>query len=374
MINTSSFFEILQKNHVDFFSGVPDSLLSDICGFINDNVNARQHIIAANEGNAVAHAVGYYLATNKIPLVYLQNSGFGNMINPILSITDDKVYAIPMIVLMGWRGEPNTKDEPQHIRQGEINEDLLNALKIPYNILDKKSDYASIVEESISTSLKLMKPFVILVRTNTFEKYKLAEVNTIQFPLVREDAVKQIVNSLTAEDIVVSTTGKTSRELYEYREFLGQSHEKDFLTVGGMGHTSSIALGIALAKTDRNIYCIDGDGSVIMHMGSLAINGQIKDLTNFKHIIINNGAHDSVGGQPTVGFKVSFVEIAKACGYSFAKVASEINEIDEGLSELSRHKGCGLLEIRVNKGARENLGRPKSTPTENKEAFQKFIL
>jgi phosphonopyruvate decarboxylase len=373
MIKPEIFFKKLVKSKIDFFVGVPDSLLSDICAYITDNVSPSKHIITANEGNAIANAVGYNLASGKIPLVYLQNSGLGNIINPILSIADDKVYSIPMIILMGWRGEPGVKDEPQHVRQGEVNEALLDAMQLPYTIMDNTSNSEIVIEQAIKIAVKFSKPYVILVRKDTFEKYKLVNDLRTSYPLVREDVVKMIVDALKKDDIVVSTTGKTSRELFEYRECLGHEHDKDFLTVGGMGHTSSIALGIAIEKKDRNVYCLDGDGSFIMHMGALAINGSIKELDNFKHIVINNGAHDSVGGQPTLGFQIDMVSIAKACGYSFATSAESIHSIKKSLENLANHKGRGFLEIKVNKGARENLGRPTTSTLENKIAFIKFL-
>lgn len=373
MINSKKFFEKLEQSNIDFFVGVPDSLLSDFSAYITDNVSSLKHLITANEGNAIANAVGYNLASGKIPFVYLQNSGFGNIINPILSIADDKVYAIPMIIMMGWRGEPGVKDEPQHVRQGEVNEALLDAIQLPYTIIDKYSDIEIVIEKAINIANKFSKPYVILVRKDTFEKYKLKNDLKTSFNLNREDVVKIIVDTLKNDDIVVSTTGKTSRELFEYRESIGHGHDKDFLTVGGMGHTSSIALGIAIEKKDRNVYCLDGDGSLIMHMGALAINGSVKGLDNFKHIVINNGAHDSVGGQPTAGFQIDMVSIAKACGYSYATSADSVDSIKKSLEILANHKGCGFLEIKVNKGARQNLGRPTTSTLENKIAFTKFL-
>jgi phosphonopyruvate decarboxylase len=373
MINPEKLFKTLKKNNVDFFSGVPDSLLKDFCAYISDNVDEDNHIIAANEGASIGLAVGYYLATSKIPMVYMQNSGFGNAINPILSIADDKVYGIPMLLMIGWRGEPGLKDEPQHVRQGEVNEDLLKAMHLPYLILSSDSDVDVVVEKAISTSVSNGKPFVLLVRNDTFEKYKLKKNILTSFDLNRENAVKLVIDSLRDVDIVVSTTGKTSREVFEYRDELEQSHDRDFLTVGAMGHTSSIAMGIAIAKPNKKVYCIDGDGSIIMHMGTLAINGQMKSVQNFKHIVINNGAHDSVGGQPTVAFNIDLSAIAKASGYSFSAIASTSSEISENLIKLAAHKGRGFLEIRVNKGSRENLGRPSTTPKENKLDFQEFL-
>ncbi|MDB5209796.1 MAG: phosphonopyruvate decarboxylase, partial [Sediminibacterium sp.] len=304
MIRPAYFFDLLQKAGIVFFSGVPDSLLKNFCDCIEDNARSVKHIICANEGTAVSLAVGYNLATGKLPMIYLQNSGLGNIINPVLSIADNKVYSIPMILLIGWRGEPDVKDEPQHISQGALSEALLNAIQIPYLILDETQDPVKAINQAVNIANERSKPFALLVRDKTFEKYVFAEIEKNSFELKREDAVKIIMDQLGSDDIIVSTTGKTCREVFEYREFLQQSHEQDFLTVGAMGHASSIAMGIAMEKPQKNVYCFDGDGSVIMHMGSMAINGSMKNVYNFKHIVINNGAHDSVGGQATVGFDI----------------------------------------------------------------------
>lgn len=373
MISTSSFYNALTSRGVDFFTGVPDSLLKDICAYISDNAPEERHLIAANEGASVGLAVGNYLASGKPALVYMQNSGFGNSINPLLSIADKEVYGIPMLLLIGWRGEPGVKDEPQHVKQGKISESLLRAMEIPYIILDENINIDTAIDEALKVATSEKKPFALLVRKNSFESYKLQKDVKSSFALDREGAVKLIIDQLKPNDIVVSTTGKTSREVFEYREALMQTHEKDFLTVGAMGHTSAIALGIAIEKKDRNVYCIDGDGSVLMHMGSLAINGMMNAVNNFKHIIINNGAHDSVGGQPTVGFDINFSKIAEGCGYTFVASASDIEDIKKKITAMAAHNGRALLEIKVNKGARKNLGRPTTTPKENKTAFKAFL-
>jgi len=295
MINTKQFYDSLINLDIDFFTGVPDSLLKDICAYITDETPKERNIISANEGGAIGLAMGYNMATSKIPLVYMQNSGFGNTINPLLSLADPKVYGIPMLLLVGWRGEPNIKDEPQHVKQGEVSETLLQSLNIPYSIISSEtSNLSKMLNDAMTTMRDQSTPYVILVRKGTFEPYSLKSENRTDFDLNREGAVKKIIDLISNEDIIVSTTGKTSREVFEYREEIGDSHEKDFLTVGGMGHTSQIALGIALSKPNRTVYCLDGDGAVLMHTGSLGIIGDLAP-PNMKHIIINNGAHDSVG-------------------------------------------------------------------------------
>jgi phosphonopyruvate decarboxylase len=311
-------------NSIDFFSGVPDSLLKEFCFCIDDRAAKQKHIIAANEGNAIALAAGYHLATDKIPLVYMQNAGFGNAINPLLSLCDRNVYSIPMLIVIGWRGEPEVGDEPQHVKQGKVTLKLFDLLDIPYRIMpDTNSEVKDCLDHLIKIASEKKTPVALVVKKNTFKEYKVGQKKDTLFELTREESIKLIVGKLNPVDIVVSTTGKTSRELYEYREQLQQGHNKDFLVIGSMGHSSQIALAIALEKPLRQVFCLDGDGSVIMHMGSLAIIGSQK-VSNFKHIIINNGSHDSVGGQPTVGFSISFVNI-DACVKSSHRQRSAIS-------------------------------------------------
>ena len=374
MLNCEEFCNLLIKNDIDFFAGVPDSILKDFCAYIIENAIDKNHIIAANEGNAIALAAGYHLATDKISLVYMQNSGQGNAINPLTSLVDKEVYGIPVLLLIGWRGEPGKKDEPQHMKQGKITISLLNTLGIPYKILpDNVEGVRKVLKTAINSMKKKSAPYALVVRKGTFKSCKLKNKIISQFELSREDAIKRIVDNLGDQDIIVSTTGKTSRELYEYREELCQGHSKDFLTVGSMGHSSQIALAIALSKPSQKVYCLDGDGALIMHMGSLAIIGS-KSPKNFKHIVLNNGAHDSVGGQPTAGLKIDIPAIAKACGYKTVLYAEKGLELEDKLKLLKSGDGPALLEIRVNKGARKYLGRPKSSPLENKKEFMRFLL
>ena len=313
MINTKLFFQNLVENNIEFFTGVPDSLLNSICSYITDNVSSKKHIIAANEGNALALGIGYYLASGKLPLIYLQNSGLGNIVNPLLSLADPDVYSVPMLLMIGWRGEPNATDEPQHKKQGRVTLKLLEAMEVPYQVLsiDTSDDQAKeIINKASKEALKNNAPFAIVIKKNTFSEYKIKKDKMVNSLLFREDAIKIIVDNLDDKDIVVSTTGFASRELFEYREKLKQGHNKDFLTVGGMGHANQIALGIAMQKPNRRVLCLDGDGSTLMHMGSLGISGNV-ECNNFKHIIFNNGAHDSVGGQPTVGYTQIFRVLPK---------------------------------------------------------------
>jgi phosphonopyruvate decarboxylase len=375
MISTQAFFQNLIKYDIRFFSGVPDSLLKNICSYITDNTSSKNHIIAANEGNALALGIGYHLASGKLPLIYMQNSGLGNVVNPLLSLADPDVYSVPMLLMIGWRGEPNVKDELQHKKQGRVTLKMLKAMEVPYQVLsiDTSDEQAKeIIKKASKEALKNNMPCAIVVKKGSFSEYKLKKDETANLPLFREDAIKIIVDNLDDKDIVVATTGVASRELFEYREELKQGHEKDFLTVGGMGHANQIALGIALQKPNRSVFCLDGDGAALMHMGSIAINGNIK-CDNFKHIVFNNGAHDSVGGQPTVGYSVDFQGIAKASGYSLVMQAITSKEVETQMTKLQKYKGTALLEIVVKKGFRQNLGRPTATPVENKNLLIGFI-
>ena len=373
MVNVDKIYSAFVDSGVDFFTGVPDSLLKNICAYVTDKAPKEKHIIAANEGAAVGIAAGYYMASGKLPLVYMQNSGLGNTVNPLLSLADGKVYSIPMILMIGWRGEPGVKDEPQHKKQGEVTLALLEAMQIPYVILDKDENTAlSQVYDIIISAKKKSIPHAIVIRKDTFGKYKLENEPKNDYPVSREEALKLVVDRLKETDVVVSTTGKLSRELFEYRQAKGQGHEKDFLTVGSMGHSSSIALGIAIAGKERNVFCLDGDGAFIMHMGAISNIGDLAPR-NYKHIIFNNGAHESVGGQPTLGFQLDIPSIAKACGYKEVMTASSKNEIENEIKRLQETDVPSLLEIKVKIDSRDDLGRPTTTPIENKENFMDFI-
>tara|TARA_Y100000589_G_scaffold331879_1_gene387608 strand:- start:5515 stop:6663 length:1149 start_codon:yes stop_codon:yes gene_type:complete len=373
MISPEDFINKLYNLDIDFFTGVPDSLLKEFCAYIQDNHPIDKHIIAANEGSALALASGYQIATNKIPLIYLQNSGFGNLINPLLSLTNEKVYAIPALLLMGWRGEPGIVDEPQHIKQGEVTIPLLKSMEIPYFILDdnKSSIYRSI-QAAIEITTKKQSPVVLLAKKGIFSNYVKREKTKnsyIEKLITREEAISLIVDTLCKNTIFVSSTGYISRELYELRDRLGQSHDSDFLTVGSMGHSSQIALGIALSEKERSIVCLDGDGAMIMHMGGLVTNGAF-GTKNLTHIVLNNAVHDSVGGQPTLGFEISMTTIARGCKYKniFGPCETQ-KEIKNALIEMQNNKGPSFVEIRIKPGAKKDLGRPKETPIQNKKIF-----
>lgn len=365
MIKVEKFINSLKNNDICFYTGVPDSLLKDFCSYLTDFCDAKDNITAANEGASVGLATGYHLATGKYPLVYMQNSGLGNAINPLLSLVDPDVYSIPMIVLVGWRGEPGFKDEPQHVKQGKVTLDLIKSMGYEYTVIDSETeDIDTIVNEAKDYIQKECSPYFIVVKKDTFESYKLKNKKVNTFELVREDAIKVIVNGLSSDDIIVSTTGKTSRELFEYRVELNQSHDNDFLTVGSMGHASQIALGIAL-NTEKQVYCFDGDGATLMHTGSMAITGSLSPK-NYKHIIFNNGSHESVGGQPTVGLETDFCKFAEASNYKNIYTVETEKDLIINFEKLKSCEGPALLEIKIRNGSRDNLGRPTKTPIENK--------
>jgi len=376
MIRPEFFIEKLRENGIDCFAGVPDSLLKNICAYITDHCDALHNIIAANEGAAVGLAAGHYLATGQSACVYMQNSGEGNIINPLASLTDQEVYNIPVLLLIGWRGRPGVHDEPQHVKQGKITTGLLNVMGVNYEVLSKEEDKA---EKQIAKAIKALQNkevFALVIEKDTFEDYKLQNVEVNDLTMSREEAIQTVAAALGEKDCIVSTTGMISRELFEYRAAMNQSHERDFLTVGSMGHASQIALGIAMAKPNRNIWCFDGDGATIMHMGSMAIVAQ-KAPSNYVHVVFNNGAHDSVGGQPTVGLKVDLPAVAKAVGYKATISVNSKTELEKELStlnsQLSTIGGPILLEVQVRKGNRKDLGRPTTTPIQNKEALMDFL-
>jgi phosphonopyruvate decarboxylase len=372
MLDCAKVFALIREQGFNFFTGVPDSLLKNFCAYVTDNASTDEHVIAANEGNAVALAMGHYLGSGEPAVVYMQNSGTGNAVNPLLSLADPEVYGIPVLLIIGWRGEPGVKDEPQHVKQGRRMTELLEAMDVPWFLLPREMDNAAdVIQQAGNAMRERTGPVALLVRKDTFDSYKLKRELQTDFPMNRDDAIQMILGQLDAEDVVVSTTGKASREVYEYRQAQGASG-CDFLTVGGMGHTASIAMGIAQAQPTRRVVCLDGDGSLIMHMGALGVIAHASPA-NLVHIVINNGAHDSVGGQPTVGYFIDLPAIALACGYRKAVSVAEPKSLDLRLKHLLACAGPVMLEVKVNKGARNDLGRPKSTPTENRDALMKRL-
>lgn len=358
----------------DFYTGVPDSQLKELCNYLiaQFGINPQHHVIAANEGNCTALAAGYYLATGRVPVVYMQNSGEGNIINPVASLLNDKVYAIPVIFIVGWRGEPGIKDEPQHIYQGEVTVKLLEDMDIATFIIgkDTSDDEVARAMERFRKLLAAGKDVAFVIRKGALTNAPKVEYKNDN-TMMREEIIQHIVKA-SGEDPIVSTTGKASRELFETREANSQSHKYDFLTVGSMGHSSSIALGVAINKPNQRIWCVDGDGAVLMHMGSMAVLGANKPK-NLIHVVINNGAHETVGGMPTVAGDIDFVGIAKACGYPNAVCVDNGVDLDKELEAAKRRSELSLIEVKCSIGAREDLGRPTTSALENKQKFMEYL-
>ncbi len=377
MLKPQTLVDFLKKNNISFFSGVPDSLLKDFCAYVDDEFPSGNHIIAANEGSAVGLAIGHHLSSGKVPLVYLQNSGLGNTINPLISLASEEVYSIPILLLIGWRGEPGIKDEPQHVHQGRITPSLLEVMDIPFTIIDSNMDQLEVlnlIEKQIINCQKFKKPVCILVRKGTFETYK-KKINksvNFQFELEREEAVQIATKVCEPDSVIVCTTGMLSRELFEFRANHKLGHGKDFLCVGGMGHASQIATGIAIDQPDRPVYCFDGDGAALMHMGSMAITGT-KNLPNLIHLVFNNGCHESVGGQPTVAQKFKLSNVASSLGYKFSETVSDEINLKETIIKAQLNKASSFIEILVRSGHRSDIGRPTTTPIENKNALMKSL-
>lgn len=358
----------------DFYTGVPDSQLKALCNYLMDayGIDPKHHIIAVNEGNCTALAAGYHLATGKVPVVYMQNSGEGNIINPVASLLNDKVYAIPVIFIIGWRGEPGIHDEPQHIYQGEVTVKLLEDMDIATFVVGKET-----IEEELKAKMEEFRSILATGKDVAFviRKGALTDAPEVEYKnenqMVREEIIQHIVMA-SDEDPIVSTTGKASRELFETRVANAQSHKYDFLTVGSMGHSSSIALGVAINKPEQRIWCVDGDGAVLMHMGSMAVIGANKPK-NLIHVIINNGAHETVGGMPTVAGSIDLVAIAKACGYPNAVCVDNSVDLDKELEAAKGRNELSLIEVKCSIGARDDLGRPTTTALENKKNFMEFL-
>lgn len=358
----------------DFYTGVPDSQLKALCNCLMNTygIDPKHHVIAANEGNCTALAAGYHLATGKVPVVYMQNSGEGNIINPVASLLNDKVYAIPVVFIVGWRGEPGIHDEPQHIYQGEVTVKLLDVMGIKSFIIGKDT-----TDEEVAASMEEFKKLLAAGEDVAFviRKGALSYDGKVKYEndnkMVREDIIRHIVEA-SGEDPIVSTTGKASRELFEIREANGQSHKYDFLTVGSMGHSSSIALGVALNKPDTKVWCVDGDGAVLMHMGGMAVLGA-NAPKNMIHVVINNGAHETVGGMPTVASSIDLCAIAKACGYPNVACADTFEALDKELKAAKERNELSFIEVKCSIGARDDLGRPTTTALENKENFMNYL-
>jgi phosphonopyruvate decarboxylase len=375
MVEPAEFLDACHVNGVEFFVGVPDSLLQPLCTQLLVAHPKEKHVIAANEGNAIALATGYYLATGSISCVYMQNSGLGNAINPLTSLVDTDVYSIPMLLLIGWRGEmfdgKQLADEPQHVKQGRITLELLECLEIPFYLMHAGiSHVGEIVRAAAERARAEGRAVALVARRGTFSASELRTPLSHRYGLTREDALKALVSSIPGDAVVVSTTGKVSRELFEIRVTEAQGSEKDFLSIGAMGHALQIAAGIALARPGTMVVCVDGDGALIMHMGGLATSAT---MPNLLHVVMNNGTHESVGGQPTRAFEIDIKAVALACGYGSGQCVTGVEELRRAVKSATTMRCSALIEVRIASGSRENLGRPTQSPKAAKRSFMRFM-
>jgi phosphonopyruvate decarboxylase len=367
MISPQHFVDELLKCGVSFIAGVPDSLLANFCACLEDNLDPKMHLISANEGNAIATAMGFQMASGKRAAVYMQNSGIGNAVNPLVSLADPDVFGIPLLLIIGWRGEPGNSDEPQHIKQGRITLDQLDTLEIPYWVIDGDTDSKTILNQAYSRMDKNNSSVALVVKQKTFSLYEKKSNQSSVARITREMAIEKIIECSSVGDLIISTTGKASRELYELREQKNQPHS-DLLVVGGMGHVSSLAFGVALAQPMKRIICLDGDGSFLMHMGAAAVIAQAKPK-NFVHVLLDNGAHESVGGQLTCTPGINFEKLAQALGYSTYADIFDLISLENSIDRLRELGGPSLIHVRIACSSREGLVRPRETPEQNKKAF-----
>ena len=363
------------KAGIDFFTGVPDSQLKGLCDtlFATYGVAGKQHIVAANEGNAIALCAGHYLATGRPGLCYMQNSGLGNAVNPLASLMDGQVYGLPCLLVVGWRGEPGVHDEPQHVKQGQVTLSQLELLDVPYMVLDKAMTEADFdaAFEGIRAHLDAGRTAAIVVKKGALTCSMKAKYGNAH-AMTREEAVGVIARLAGKRDVIVSTTGKLSRELFELRESMGEGHERDFLTVGSMGHASMIALGIALEQPDRRVWCLDGDGAALMHLGAMAVLGQ-KKPANLVHVVINNAAHETVGGMPVCEGALNLTGMAMSAGYRHVSRAASEMELYQAVDAAISAGELAFIEVLCAVGARDDLGRPTTTPQQNRDALMKFL-
>jgi len=360
-VSPADFCSTLAGGGVELYAGVPDSLLQDLCAYLQDHAAPGRHVITANEGNAVALAMGYHLATGRHAAVYLQNSGLGNLVNPLLSLADPDVYSVPMLLVVGWRGEPGVKDEPQHVAQGRLTLELLQTLGVPHQVLAPET-WREQVADALATLAAEGRPVALVVRRGFFARYP-GRPAAPRVQLSREQALAEILGAIGRDSFVVSTTGKTSREVFEIRQQRGEDHSRDFLTVGGMGHAASIAMGMSLGST-APVYCIDGDGALLMHLGSLPVAAR-QAPDNFRYLVINNGAHESVGGQPTVADELDLAAVLRACGFDHTETVATAAELPAAVARLAATPRSALVVL-VDQGSRADLGRPTTTPRQNK--------
>ena len=374
MVNHELLFNRLSELGVNFYTGVTDSLLNDFCLYAIDYCDDEHNIIAANEGNAIGIAAGYYFSTGKLPVVYMQNSGIGNAMNPLLSLTHQDVYSIPMILVIGWRGDPSIIDHVQHKRQGELTTVLMDDMNIPYEILDKDDMVISKFEWAVAKAKEISAPVALIAKKGILSKSKKETFYPEEGIMMnREDAMDIVFDFMPDDTIYSATTGRATRELHEMFVKRNLHFDREFLNVGSMGHNSSVALGMAVGCPERHYVVFDGDSATLMHLGALTTTGKVAPK-HFLNIVLNNGAHESVGGQPTIGFGIDYAKLSAALGYKHYFYAENTEELQSILKTIDYgNLGTSFLEIRLAQGSRKDLGRPKKTPIENKNSVMEYL-
>jgi len=375
MIDQKKFHECLRDAGVEFITGVPDSLLNDFCTYAEAELPRDRHIIAANEGNAIGLAVGYHFSTGSVPLVYMQNSGIGNAMNPLLSLTSQDVYSVPLVLLVGWRGDPAVKDHVQHKKQGELTPVLLDNMDIPYRVIDQEDETAfEAVRWAVDTARKQNSPTALLVKKGMLCKAEKKDTDPgdSEYGMSREDAIGIVLKCVPEDALCVATTGRATRELYEQSAMQGRGHDKDFLNVGAMGHASSISNGLALGAKNRQVVCFDGDAAAMMHMGSMVTSG-VLGSSNMLHVVLNNGVHESVGGQPSAGHQINFTAIAENSGYrTVGRAVNTTAELADAVKQLLG-RGPAFIDIHIRKGIRADLPPLKVDHQDLKRQLMKNI-
>ncbi len=366
---------MLRRLGIETVTGIPDSTLKVFCDYMNHEGKEAflHHIVPANEGAAVGIAIGEYLATGRPACVYMQNSGLGNTVNPLTSLAHRDVYGIPMLLVVGWRGEPGTQDEPQHKYMGKVTPAMLETLDIAYSIVARETTQQELEGylEEARHAFEEKRQYALIVRRGAFLQRRLYSYKNT-YALSREEAIGMIAGWLEPDDLVVSTTGKISRELYEQSDAQIGNHRQVFMTVGGMGHANMIAYQLAKRQKGRRVICLDGDGALLMHMGNMAFVGANPE-DNFVHICLNNQAHESVGGMPTGAPDISFWALAEKLGYERTVCVSSLKGLERALTDIRRERKLTFLEVLVSLGSREDLGRPVETAQSNKETFMEAI-
>lgn len=369
MIDPKKAIAHMEDKGVGFVVGVPDSLMKGFCSELDDWGGSINHVVAPNEGSAVAAAAGHYLGSHTPAVVYMQNSGLGNAVNPLTSLASGDVYGIPMVLMIGWRGEPGVKDEPQHGHQGRVTPDLLATLDIPTTVVRPDTDFQQVFADAYDQSISSSGPVALLVGKGSFAGQQAASAELAG--LSRIEAVEAIVGSGPEPAVYVATTGFTGRELALVRDRVQESWERDFLMVGSMGHASAISVGIAKSRPNVRVICLDGDGALAMHMGNMALVGREKP-TNLIHILLNNGVHESVGGQESVATAVSWKDVALSSGYTRADAATDADGLGSLMDELSDAEGPVFVEVSIRTGSVEGLPRPAEF-TRRRDDFMSFL-